>query len=465
MIKIYLDWNVMAQLKGGFQNDLLKIITDKDKFLIPYSTSHIGDILSSYSEEVKQKKRIEKDLEFISSLTDNLCLSNNGKKVIFDYSDPKILFQQRVEDKDFLQDFTLDKLGESFGDDEQSKELGKGLISLLKLMPLDVPYKTVLENPESSEYIDVIFPGLKENQTLEGFFNSFAKMFKNLNEKEDYKTLREVAQKGLGINRDKIYDNINPYSIIDNAHNNLGFSYDKFIDNSKNAPEWFNKISNEYLMLDMHGYQEDTVSVKDNKRKETFKNTMEDAFHSAFASTCNFYIINDNKSYKKTKQIYERLGVNTLVFKPNEFIDYFHKFLNNDNIAEHFTTAVEIMQTSNFFESQVEDGTTRIYFFPYFLFDFFNKIIVFYTKEGEPPIILLSKFSQTNGNITFSLEVKLLVKKLNAFLGYDIENKGEIKDDEILDENWSGRIWKLDDIFFKLIAINGYFQFYFNFHD
>lgn len=104
MIKIYLDWNVMVQMKGGSQTDLLKALSNKDKFLIPYSTSHIGDILSSYSEETEQKKRIEKDLDFISSLTNNLCLSNTGKKVILDNSDPKELFQQRVDDKDFMND-------------------------------------------------------------------------------------------------------------------------------------------------------------------------------------------------------------------------------------------------------------------------------------------------------------------------------------------------------------------------
>ncbi len=82
MIKVYLDWNVTAQMKGGYQNDLFKALSNKDKFFIPYFTSHIGDILSSYSEDIEQKKRIAKDLEFITSLTDNLCLSNNGKQVI-----------------------------------------------------------------------------------------------------------------------------------------------------------------------------------------------------------------------------------------------------------------------------------------------------------------------------------------------------------------------------------------------
>jgi len=463
MIKIYLDWNVMVQMKGGSQTDLLKALSNKDKFLIPYSTSHIGDILSSYSEDTEQKKRIEKDLEFISSLTNNLCLSNTGKKVILDNSDPKELFQQRVDDKDFMNDFSLDTLGEIFSDNEQTKGIGQTLVSLLKSIPLDSVFKDAIENPESGKYLNQMFPELKENPTMEGFFKSFGKMYQNLNDKEDYKILREVTQKGLDINRDKIYNDDNPYNIIDKAHNKLGVSFGKYIDNSKNAPEWFNKISNEYLILDMHGYQEDTVRVKENKRKETFKNTTEDAFHSAFASTCNFYIISDNKSYKKTKQIYERLKINTVVFKPDEFLDYYNKYLNIENTEEHLKIGVEIIKTNNFFESKDENGTQRIYIFPYFLFDFFNKIIVVQSNNNEKPIILLSKFSPTNGHVTHFMEIKILVKMLNKYFGNDIENKGEVLDEEFKTENWTGRIWNLDDIQFKLMALNGYFQLYFDF--
>ena len=35
----------------------------------------------------------------------------------------------------------------------------------------------------------------------------------------------------------------------------------------KNAPEWFNKITNEYLLLDMHGYQEDKVNIKKGRKE------------------------------------------------------------------------------------------------------------------------------------------------------------------------------------------------------
>ena len=150
----------------------------------------------------------------------------------------------------------------------------------------------------------------------------------------------------------------------------------------------------------MHGYQEDTIKVKENKRKETFKNTTEDAFHAAFASTCSFYVINDKKSYKKTKQVYDRLNINTLVLKPDEFLEYYKKFLNINKPSDHFKIAIELIKTNNFFEGKVENGIMKTYIFPYFIFDFFNKIIVLQPDNDEQPTIMLSKLSPTNGNVT-----------------------------------------------------------------
>lgn len=462
MIKIYLDWNVIAQMKGGYHKELLDIILTSNKFIIPYSTSHIGDIFSSYSDNEEQKRRIEEDLDFITRLTKNSCLSNNGKDIFISEKDPKPLLEQRVNQRDLLNNFSLDTIEKLFGEDELTKGIGKTLIDLLKSIPLDNSFKEALENPESGEYLNQMFPDLKENPTMDGFFKSFGKMIYNLNEKEDYKILREVTQKGLNINRDRIFNENNPYKIIEKAQEKLGHSLVNSFDNSKNAPAWFNEICNEYIKLDMVGYQEDTIRVKENKRKETFKNTTEDSFHAAFASTCNFYIINDSKSYNKTKQVFEKLEINTLVFKPNEFIDYYTKFLNIEHLDNHFNIAIQIVKSDNYYESEVENGVLRTYIFPYFIFDFFNKIIVINPNNDEHPTIMLSKFSPTNGNVTYIVEIEKLVTDLINLFGLDDDKIGCINNNELASNEWIGRKWTKEDINFRLIKTNGYFQLYFD---
>ena len=72
MIKVYLDWNVMAQMKSGVHSVFSEIIKNQDKFLLFYSTSHIGDIFGSISEDVVQKAKVEADLNFITSLSNQV---------------------------------------------------------------------------------------------------------------------------------------------------------------------------------------------------------------------------------------------------------------------------------------------------------------------------------------------------------------------------------------------------------
>lgn len=460
MIKVYFDWNVLSQIKNGEHKELREIIFDNEKLFIPFSTSHIGDILSSFKETETQKDYIESDLNFISELTKDKCLMNTGKDVVLDYYLPKELFEQRIEEKNLFNDISLDGLMNIFEQDDLTKNMGKSLINLLKSIPLEESFKQAFESPESAEQMQKMFPGLKENPTMEGFFKSFSKMNLNLNESDGYQELRKTIQGGLGINRDKIFDSNDPYKIIDGRYKQIGTSPNQFIDNSQNAPKWFNEIANEYLVLDMHGYQEDKVNIKKG-RKETFKNTTEDAFHAAFATICNFYVINDNKSYKKTKLIYEKLGINTIVLKPSEFVEHYQKYLDINDVILNFRIPFEIIKTAEFYEEVTETAILRTYYIPFFFFDFFNKIMVVIPNDGSETLILLSQNGPTNHKVYY-MEIQHLYSQLYKILGNDIENLGQIKDEEFKEKQWIGRKWKLNEITLRLTSPNGHFQLYFD---
>jgi len=458
MIKIYLDWNVMAQMKNGFHQELKEIVLNNDKLLIPYSTSHIGDIFSSFKENDEQNKLINEDLEFISALTNNLFLSNDGKVVTLDSASPKEYYQQKLEEKDFYKDLSIEWLFKGIADDEFINSLIQPYISILSQMPLDNVFKDAFSNPESSKQFEILFPGLKENLTMEGFFKSFSELYKGLNNNDKYKDLRDFIQKSLNINRDKLFDNHSPYELIEKSYNRIGLSPIQKLEYENVAPQWFNEITNEYILLDMHGYQEDKVNV-DKGRKETFKNTTEDAFHAAFASTCNFYVVNDNKSYKKTKQVFKKLNINTVVFKPAEFIDYYKKYLDVIEPIQNIRLINKTLEQDAFIEQQIEDGLLRTYYLPYFLFDFFNKILVVIPNNSDPEIIVLSRIKPNNSRL-YIFEIKNLVIKITSLLGPDIDNYGEVLEDEFKEEEWIGREWVIGTSIFRLVSTNGYIQLY-----
>jgi len=453
----------MAQMKDGYIDDLHTILSQRDKFFVPYSTSHIGDILSSYNEnDQAQNKRIEKDLDFITKITDNYCLSNNGKQVVLNTTDPHSLFKQRIDNSDLLDDFGLGKIEELFNVEGIPKGLGDMFISALKSIPIDDSFNIALQNPENKETLRKIFPDLGENPTMEDFFRSFGKMFKNLNEEEGYKGLREITQNGLGINRDKIFNDNDPYDIIDNAHSKVGFKFDDYVDHSKYAPEWYNRITNEYLKLDMHGYQEDKVEVKPNKRKQTFANTTEDGSHAAFASTCQFYITNDNKTYEKTKKVFERLNLNTKVFRPKEFTDYYAQFIGRENksIEDNFKTILEIINDNNSTETEIENGFRRIYQTPKFIFDFFTGITKQWDNSSGEQITMLFRDTPTNFPSTFAFEVRNLVARIDPDFLKDDSRVDLVRDDVLRNENWAGIRWNFGDIELRMLGYQGNIQMY-----
>lgn len=458
MIKVYFDWNVLSQIKNGYQKELETLLNETDRLFIPYSSSHIGDILASYKETDEQKQIIESDLDFLEKYTQCKYLYNDGKDVKFEFYSPHFAFKQKLEETNtFKYNSPLEIIENSFNemDDYFSNDTGKALLCLYK----SIPISTILDlNSENSEELNKFFPGIKENPTLEGLMQGFSQFNKNLNESDDYKDLRNTLQTGLGINRDKIFDTNNPYKIIGDAHKKLENFDLSSINKNQQEPKWFSEIMQEYVLLDIHGYQEDKINIEKG-RKETFRNTTEDALHAAFAATCSFYVINDNKAYKKTKQVYEKLNINTLVLKPNEFVEFYTKYLgfNDDSLVFGFVR--NIINNGEFYEDETEDSIFRTYFFPYFLFDFFNKIIVVLHKNGDNETILLSQNGPIK-KVVYSMEVMRLYKKLSAILGNDDDNFGEVKDEEFKNCEWIGRKWTLENIIIRLVCPNGHFQLY-----
>ena len=456
-----MDWNIMSQLKNGSHQEIKEISSNKNRFFILYSTAHIGDILSSFDGSEKQQKYIDSDLEYISTMTDDRCISIEGEKVVVDYYAPKELFEQRISSRHLLSDIATKGLSSMFEGFDIPEEVLDSFNDRIKSISIESILSDTLNDPEKTEQIEKFFPGLKENPTFEGLINGVIRMIQELNENESYKDLRQTIQSGLSIKRDKIFDSKAPFEIINKAYEKAGIERPDQLKKSKHGPAWYNEICDEYINLDMHGYQEDNVNTQKG-RKETFKNTTEDAFHCAFASTCNFFITNDGKAYKKAKKIFEKLGLQTVVMKPHEFVEYFKNYLDFENDTATFYLINEVIKSFGFYEEDMTDSKLRIYPIPYFLFDFFNKIMVIVNNDEEIDSIILSRNNPTH-NFLFPIEISRLISRLITNFGIDDEAFGELNELELKDEEWKERVWTQENATWTLRRLNGCFQLYFTF--
>lgn len=468
MIKVYVDWNVMSQMKAGNLKQLEAILNNRQKFMNFYSTSHISDILVSVKEDETQRILVQSDLEYITKLTDNLCLYNDSKNICYSFRNPGELLEDRIEEKFIFQDFSVDTILEVMkGDgDEYDQELNP-LVELFESLvkSLDDIYRIQAENtvetPESIEFKDKIFPGWREDPTFSGLMKNFGKMYNNMNETESYKDLREMVQK-IGLSSGHFSPGKNPFTLIENAYSKSGVNPDEYIQKSKNAPEWFDAISNEYIKLDIHGYKADKIKVTA-KEKNTFRNTIDDSFHSGFASLCDFYITNDSKNYDKTKAVYEKLEIYTKVLKPDEFIEYFNEFLNLHTFDQHYNSVVNHIKFGSDFYPFTDDAGNRAGFIAYtnqFFFNFFNKLTVCF--EDADKFFLISKEYSADAKIVPFKEVECLVEFFLEHLGIDADGKSKLEISELENRlNWEGRRWNTSVGEVKLKQRDGWFQLYF----
>jgi hypothetical protein len=469
-MKLYIDWNVLNGIKNGNFSEFAEIIRQPEKFILVYSTAHISDIASSYSE-IRENPEIESDLNFLTEITDDLCVFNNGKDIVIQHNDPFHLFESEIESTNLTDDFSFNKLIGILDDNVEYTKIIAPLKTMLQSFPVDNIFKEAFENPQSAKIMNSIFPGLKDNPTFEGLFNSFGKMLENINEKEGYKDLKNPF-KHLNINQGKLTNpNNNPFDVLNETYKKLGIDESPlqkdYFEKGKNAPVWFDDITTGYINLDMHGFHSDEVKVTETKKK-TFKNTTQDSFHTAFATTCDFYITNDKKNYQKAKAIFKEKNIFTNVLKPDEFINFYKENLKKVDFNTSWNKFAEVTNSGQFYDISDKNNPNdlnQVHFSAFNYFGYFNRIYLFNSDEDKNSIsFMFGKELPTNCLGVFYKEIKEMVKIIVDYLGTDINDKGYFDESE-LDENnhWQGRIWDFENFQYRLVQYKRYFQFYYDF--
>jgi hypothetical protein len=332
-------------------------------------------------------------------------------------------------------------------------------------LPMPESISVVYQEPAGSAHMRENYPGLEEQPTLGNMIRTFWAKNKALQETDVYKTLRETVQHGLGINKDKMFASNAPFSEMHKRYENItqvaAFDINNVLRNDL-SPVWFQDISHRYLMLDIHGYQQDKVKV-DGKNKDTMRNTIDDGFHAAFASTCDFYITNDTRALKKTIEVYDKLNINTRVMTPVDFTKYGNESLVYDAPETHLQLWLRLL-SSDVYSETINDGVTwRNFRLEFFLFDYFNKLCMVFEPHAELPIILLSKDKPTNYRFTSRADVIAVINKLNtAFRAIDADRiePAELDLSKKLDCQWL-----YDGFFFRLEFNNGFLQLYLDLPD
>lgn len=473
MIRVYLDWNVINKMKRGqyekiendFELSFEEILCNKERFLVPFTNFHIGDIFHGYKKS-GWDENIESDLEYLKKLTNNFCIINySDGSLKYDENNPHDLLKERIDSEDIIQGLQtngLNYLKELVLDESEPNEELESLFDTIEKLDLD------LDNPFKDMGVDL--------KNFDSIMKGMGDYYTNIFNGESYLKLRNVHQDGLEIEKDKLFSNSNknPISLINDVYNEkLGKSFDEVGKESlqsikKETHDFIDEITTTYLQLDISGYRQDKISVKGNK-KQTFSNLTNDASHCAYASMCDIYVIDDRKGYEKTIKTFEHHDIHTKVLKPDEFLEYYKNYLNHEGGITSVLYIFDLLKHPPTF-SEIRSGmNVYTYFIHTYLFSYFNRVEFFYEKDGKIDFICLGKFKPKNSNVILYKELEGVINNLfSCFKEYSNSKKEANNDDYekfLNEEKWTFRSWNIGDADVELKVINGYMQLYFYYDD
>ncbi len=326
MIKIYLDWNVITTLNQiqNIENQeekvlfetILNIVTNTEvKIVVPFSNAHLNDLMKSYKKG--ERKRVYQALNFISFITQNVCLSQywNEENSKWHIRNPNEYFESLLEDEEENSLISIESITSSLS------EYGMGNIFEI--------YKSIPHNINFEQFGDTNIPFLsflkrarKENNiyaVIEDVFEIFNEIKNN---PSGYNELRSSFTDNIKLDPNvnnvsnviELLDKTMPKTMINKSFTELYVENDR-TETSKNKD--YSKVTGIFMQLDFVGFGSDKLN-----EKNKYDNLFNDALHCFYGAHCDIFITSDKKTIKKTKAVYQSEGINTLVLKPKEFIEF-----------------------------------------------------------------------------------------------------------------------------------------------
>lgn len=452
MIRAYLDWNVFSYLNNFRKTrepyiSLDRILkTNQGNILIPYTSAHLSDLITSYKQSEKGRIKTVADLDYLAELTDHLCILYDAKEANTypDKYDIKDYFQQLLESDELLGN-GIENLFEGTG----MEKLFSSMLDIFKLLPSGIDSSNVYQPITTSPILKEAFQGFTKPSSFYDVLNESLKLNNKYNsEPAFYRSIRNASLDELQISNDYTQAE-NPINEIGKVLQSSAFKKD-FVEfaeaNLKNyfgdkAPSRFDIFTNYYITLDYLGYYRDKV----------FKNLLQDSFHAYYGAHCDFFVTDDDNTYHKAKVIYEHFNIETVVCKTQEFISEFYGKAILNNTEERRITEIipQIVSSSFVLKSSIDAdlNPVDIYKVGHYVLSYFNRLQL--TRNTDKSLsVYLYKNAKNYSSFYFFKEIETITNKIVAQFGPDFNARAEyikeIETQELIDNCWKGRYWQFE---------------------
>lgn len=326
LIRIYLDWNVITTMqnpdrikdekqRGIFS--LIRYILERlsSDIVVLYSNAHLADLMKSYQQG--ERERVFTSLKYLSTITNDTCIAQywNEDRAKLHERNPTEFFNSMLEDsEDSFLSFDYIK--------GVMKKNGMGdIFEMFKYQPHNMDIEQISKH---MPLFGSIFVRSRTDKSMYATIQDIFDFFQQVNNNPAvYNELRRVFKETLKIdpnignftNTIEQLDQYLPKTMLNKSFTEL---FEEGNKKQYTKGEGYNKLIGIYMQLDYVGYNSDKLTDK-NK----YGNLFNDAQHCFYASHCHYFITNDDKTFKKSKAVFQGEKISTMVMKPIEFVDYF----------------------------------------------------------------------------------------------------------------------------------------------
>jgi len=426
MIRIYLDWGVISNLKKPEFSDLkLFIDSNREALQFPFSPAHFTDLMKSHNPD---NEYFGMDLESLSTLSKNHLMRWEENRTMPLVGTPEEYFEgekKRGDDKSPIDIEKVYKELDEVGDELGISNVGSQMKSLYQSQPTGIEL-----NDENRRHLKKMFPSINSSSSMWDLMKEIAPFSKKLfYDKEFYKDYRKTLRE-VGFELDSNHGNWSEEEVI----GNLDISLSKlgteltFLEYVKSSIELrneevnrYNYFTSAYIMLDLIGYKSDKLK----KTTDSMQNIYTDGEHAFYGAHCDYFVVIDKNLKDKTKVLYNKLGIPTEVITPSELIGTLSKtihaipmkgdpfltealsFINNEYVEESFPSSGD---------DDVEFHTIKL---PKFYFNFFNYMIYSIYPSIEGIALTFKRVFKNYSDFIYYTEVESLIHNITSCFGYD----------------------------------------------
>ena len=320
MLKIYLDWNIITHLKDDNNRDFyMFLITNKDKFIFPYSKAHIMDLLVSKDAN---NNYYEQDFQLLTEICEHHLLEHEQN-----INNP---YPYKCYPKDYLEikNAELELFSSGFSKCTFNKFLDENglnpdyFMSILKKEKIE-PFVIPLINKTIGNLADLFSLIFEYGPTL---FND-KKIPKQIQSYIQTTTNESQYRKIQGSNSTNIFKELDAAVFPQTNKNFVELIENPIAERSKSNLELFTSL---YLTLNLSGFFSD--------KNRNLQNIYTDSEHAYYASSCDFFVSNDSRLREKTDAIYRQYNIQTKIISSDELITIMTEELTHSYDIKHMFT-------------------------------------------------------------------------------------------------------------------------------